>query len=160
MGERNFLNFCTLFVAVVIIQSLHMVEHIAQVIQKFWLGWEEAHGLITVLDFEWVHFVYNGVLFFMLSVLLFTYSYFLRRRGTALFSAFSAGTALQGFHMILHTGSLIQYLQRGFTHGIQDPSSILRHFLLNIAVLTLIIIPFIGLRVYRCWLPVKKNLRL
>lgn len=40
-----------------------MVEHVVQVIQKFLLGFEKAHGLLgAAFDFEWVHFVYNTLL--------------------------------------------------------------------------------------------------
>jgi len=37
-----------------------MVEHVAQVIQKFLLGFDKAHGLLgSAFDFEWVHFIYK-----------------------------------------------------------------------------------------------------
>jgi hypothetical protein len=39
--------------AVLIVQSVHMLEHVAQVIQKFALGQPEAHGLFgAIFDFE------------------------------------------------------------------------------------------------------------
>ncbi|KRT76172.1 MAG: hypothetical protein XU14_C0061G0007 [Armatimonadetes bacterium CSP1-3] len=48
------------FAAVLIIQGAHMVEHVAQVIQKFLLGFDKAHGLLgSAFDFEWVHFIYK-----------------------------------------------------------------------------------------------------
>lgn len=47
-------------ITVLIVQSFHMIEHVAQVLQKFVLGQPEAHGLLgTIFDFEWVHFIYN-----------------------------------------------------------------------------------------------------
>lgn len=43
---------CTLLV-----QAAHMVEHVAQVVQKFLLRMSEAHGLLgSIFDVEWVHF--------------------------------------------------------------------------------------------------------
>ncbi len=47
--------------AAMLIQAAHMVEHIAQVIQKFILDRPKAHGLLgAAFDFEWVHFTYNA----------------------------------------------------------------------------------------------------
>ena len=39
-----FKQFVYMFVATVVIQTLHMVEHVAQVFQKFVLDYSYAHG--------------------------------------------------------------------------------------------------------------------
>ncbi|MHA2501794.1 MAG: hypothetical protein ACXAE3_02810 [Candidatus Kariarchaeaceae archaeon] len=46
----------------VILQTGHTIEHYAQVVQRFWLGWPaaESHGLIGQLDVEIVHFLWNS----------------------------------------------------------------------------------------------------
>lgn len=57
-----------------VIQGLHFVEHIAQVGQKFFLGFREAHGILgAAFDTEWVHFGYNLALLALLWGLLFAY---------------------------------------------------------------------------------------
>ena len=47
-----FKQFVYMFVATVVIQTLHMVEHVAQVFQKFVLDYSYAHGLIGSFDLE------------------------------------------------------------------------------------------------------------
>ena len=44
-----FKQFVYMFVATVVIQTLHMVEHVAQVLQKFVLDFPYAHGLIGLV---------------------------------------------------------------------------------------------------------------
>lgn len=150
---RGLLSFCAVFTAAVVIQSLHMVEHIAQVIQKFVLGMSVAHGLIGMLDFEWVHFGYNAALLATLYILTFKCSRLLRARGTALFYIFVAGVVIQSYHMIEHVVKIIQHIQTGVqgTPGILGNfiNLILFHFSINLVVLILVIIPFVGLGVYK-----------
>jgi hypothetical protein len=53
------LSFIILIIAM-LVQSFHMVEHIAQIVEKFVLNHPQAHGVLgKSLDFEPVHFVYN-----------------------------------------------------------------------------------------------------
>ena len=54
-----FKQFVYMFVATIVIQTLHMVEHVAQVLQKFVLDFPYAHGLIGSFDLEQVHFIFN-----------------------------------------------------------------------------------------------------
>jgi len=64
-GDRLFM----IYFAGVILQTGHTIEHYAQVIQRFWLGWPaaESHGLIGQLDVEIVHLLWNsGVLAFLI----------------------------------------------------------------------------------------------
>lgn len=50
------------FFVLLIAQSVHFTEHIAQMVQLHILGLSgaQAHGIIGVLDFEWVHFLFDG----------------------------------------------------------------------------------------------------
>ena len=50
------------FFVLLVAQSVHFTEHIAQMIQIHLLGLSgaQAHGIIGVLDFEWVHFIFDG----------------------------------------------------------------------------------------------------
>lgn len=153
MNQNYIRSFRTIFMATVVIQSLHMVEHIAQVIQKFGLGWKEAHGIIGVLDLEWVHFIYNTALLITLYILFFKYSRLLKAGGNVLYGIFVADVVLQSYHVIEHLVKINQHLQTGQqgTPGILGNfvNPILFHFWMNLAVLALITIPFVGLRIYR-----------
>ncbi len=50
------------FFVLLVAQSVHFTEHIAQMIQIHLLGLSgaQAHGIIGVLDFEWVHFLFDA----------------------------------------------------------------------------------------------------
>src|SRR5260370_10609692 len=51
------------FFVLLIAQSVHFTEHIAQMIQIHLLGLSgmQAHGIIGMLDLEWVHFIFDAV---------------------------------------------------------------------------------------------------
>ena len=51
------------FFVLLIAQSVHFTEHIAQMIQIHLLGLngKQAHGIIGMLDLEWVHFIFDAV---------------------------------------------------------------------------------------------------
>ncbi len=63
-------QYVYLFALTVLIQALHMVEHVAQVIQKFVLHIVPAHGLIGALDLEQVHFAFNVLYLVTLAVVM------------------------------------------------------------------------------------------
>ncbi len=48
-------------------QGFHALEHAVQVFERYVLGWPPylAHGLISALDVEWVHFSWNWVVVFL-----------------------------------------------------------------------------------------------
>lgn len=50
------------FFVLLIAQSVHFTEHIAQMIQIHVLGLSgmEAHGIIGMLDLEWTHFIFDA----------------------------------------------------------------------------------------------------
>ncbi len=110
-------NFGYIFLLANILQTFHFIEHIAQVTQKFILGWTEAHGLIGVLDVEWVHFFYNVAYLLMLNAAFFGLGFhksgseFSKRR--VLYYAFILGLGLQNYHMFEHIVKIIQYLNTG-----------------------------------------------
>lgn len=154
------ITFCTVFTAAVVIQSPHMIEHIAQVIQKFWLKLPVAHGILGMLDFEWVHFAYNGALILTLSMLIFGCIRLLQARGSAIFSIFVVGVVVQSYHMIEHIVKIIQHIQTGLhgTPGILGNfiNPVWFHFSINFLVLVLVIIPFLKLRVCYQWSKVNQ----
>src|ERR1700680_1120194 len=50
------------FFILLVAQSVHFTEHIAQMVQIHILGLSgsQAHGIIGMLDFEWVHFLFDA----------------------------------------------------------------------------------------------------
>ncbi len=136
------------FAAVIIIQGAHMVEHVAQVIQKFLLGFEKAQGLLgSAFDFEWVHFLYNTSLEAALILIL---VWCRRATGHPASLALQAVVWLQGYHVIEHVVKMYQYyvlgVPSGTTKGILGfiLPVIWVHFWLNLIVLILIVLARYG----------------
>ncbi len=127
------------------VQSFHMLEHVAQVLQKFVFGLP-PHGILgEALDREWVHFTYNWTLGVALVVVLLGYGLHLRfgfegRAPIGLYS-FRGVVLLQGYHLLEHVVKMMQYFKTGVpdTPGIlgQVFPTILLHFAINAAVLAL-----------------------
>jgi len=55
-------HWLAFFFVLLIAQSVHFTEHIAQMIQIHLLGLSgmQAHGIIGMLDLEWVHFIFDA----------------------------------------------------------------------------------------------------
>ena len=142
-----------LLAAAVAVQSAHYAEHVAQVVQIYWLDLRppEAHGLLgSVFDFEWVHFLYNVGLELALLLLWLRY-----RKASRQESVDRGGLRLlvglilfQGYHSAEHIIKLYQYLfDPYYQFGLHPPPGLLPnatgwpiflvHFWLNTAVLAL-----------------------
>jgi hypothetical protein len=70
------LRWLAFFFVLLVAQSVHFTEHIAQMIQIHLLGLSgmQAHGIIGMLDLEWVHFVFDaGWVPICVYILLFVY---------------------------------------------------------------------------------------
>ncbi|MGH2453002.1 MAG: hypothetical protein ACRDF5_04470 [bacterium] len=125
-----------------VIQSAHMVEHVAQVTQKFILGWPKAPGLLgSIFDLEWVHFLYNS----SLQVAILTILIFWKRNiKEPLPLVVTAAAVFQGYHTLEHIVKMYQYYALGITVG---PKGILGfvvpliwlHFFFNLITLALIV---------------------
>lgn len=85
-----------LFALVAGVQLAHNVEHVAQVVQVHLLGTgvEDAHGIVSALDRELVHFVWNTAILASLLVLL---DYFGTNRGLRVAAWVTA------WHVVEHT---------------------------------------------------------
>lgn len=130
------------FITVLFVQGAHMVEHVAQVIQKFILGYPDAHGLLgSIFDFEWVHFIYNTTLEVALILILVWC-----RRATSHPGSLSLRVVvwLQGYHVIEHVVKMYQY----YVIGVTGPTKgilgfvfpvIWVHFWMNLIVYALIL---------------------
>ena len=126
-----------------VIQAAHMIEHVAQVVQKHVLIMERAQGFLgAVFDLEWVHFVYNSGLeigFLAIFVL------WRRADRTTIPPLLSLLVLFQGYHVVEHVVKMIQYYALGITMG---PKGILGHavpliwlhFAFNLIVLALVIL--------------------
>src|SRR5437667_12308400 len=55
-------HWLAFFAVLLIAQSVHFTEHIAQMIQIHLLGLSgiQAHGIIGMFDLEWVHFIFDA----------------------------------------------------------------------------------------------------
>lgn len=131
-----------LFVATMLVQGFHMLEHFLQVAQQS-LGIVPAHGLIGALDLEWVHFLYNGAYLILLAVLCVGIGlrYILPSRiphRRMLFTILALTTLWQGYHMVEHIVKLQQHLATGMegTPGLLGAhlDLVWFHFFLNAAV--------------------------
>jgi hypothetical protein len=153
--------FLPLFTAVVVIQGIHVVEHIIQLAQVYVFGVAEddALGLLGyVIQFndteEWLHLVFNA------TYLLALYALILPMRAYVpygvpswAFAAFVAGAAgLESWHMIEH-GVIIANVVRNSgcpCPGIGDAAlgvtDTQLHFVYNAAAYTATVLPFWYLR--------------
>ncbi len=150
-------GFLPLFTGVVIVQGIHVSEHIIQLIQVFVLGVpdDDALGLLGyVFQFEgteeWLHLAFNATYLLALSLLLLP----LRRRvphpvPVWAFTTFVAGAVgLESWHMIEH-GVIITnvILHNGCPcPGIGDValglSDTILHFSYNSITFLALVVPF------------------
>jgi hypothetical protein len=109
------------FVVLLAIQGFHLVEHITQVVQRYFLGIPNGAGILgSVADIEPVHFVYN-VGYFALLVLVCVQLGLVRdgpsRVGRLVFGLLVFTLFFQGYHVVEHVAKMVQYLQLGMQNG-------------------------------------------
>lgn len=135
-----------------LIQSGHMVEHVAQLIQ-WMLRMRVSHGLIGSLDLELVHFVYDSLFLIGLSALGSFYGDVLRSRGWKPYAVFIGAWVIQTYHMIEHVVRFAQHMETGLegTPGILGRyiNIVPLHFGINLVVTAGIIAPFFMLGMHR-----------
>ena len=87
-------------------QTAHLVEHVAQMVQihALHLSGANAQGIVGQLNIEWVHFIWNAVVFVTLLVLL---PHF--RTNPWLIAV----TPLAAWHFVEHSVMIATYLQTG-----------------------------------------------
>jgi len=151
-----FKQFIYIFVLTVAAQAFHMVEHIAQVMQKFVFHVTPAHGLIGQLDLEQVHFAFN---LFYLSTLVavmigwFYYGSQVSKKWKAFGIALGLTVLVQGYHMAEHSVKLVQFIETMMqgTPGILGAhfDGVIFHATLNIAVFLPVLIVFFAAGVYK-----------
>ena len=137
------------FFVLLIAQSVHFTEHIAQMIQIHLLGLSgmQAHGIIGMLDLEWVHFIFDaGWVPICVYILLFVY----RKSNPWLWVL----GVIVTWHAFEHVVIMSYYLRTGIVgspgllaHGgiIAGGLALIRpdlHFLYNLIEETLILIAY------------------
>jgi hypothetical protein len=138
-----------MFALTVIIQALHMVEHIAQVMQKFLFHLTPAHGLIGQLDLEQVHFAFN--LFYLSTLIVvmvgwFYYGSQICSKQKVLAAMLIGTVTVQTYHMVEHSVKLAQFIATGMqgTPGIAGMhfDAVIFHALMNTAVFVPVVVVF------------------
>lgn len=138
-----------LFFVLVVAQSLHFIEHIAQMVQIHLLGLSgtQAHGLIGMLDLEWVHFIFDGIIIPICTVILL----FAFRRNPWLWILLP----LAFWHATEHVVIISYYLRTGIagSPGLLAQGGLINgglpltrpdlHFLYNLAEESLILLGFV-----------------
>jgi hypothetical protein len=101
-------QWLALFYALVVTQTAHLLEHIAQMIQLHVLGLSgpDARGIFGALDIEWVHFVWNSWILLAVLVLLGPFG---RNRWLQL------TLLLSGWHALEHAYIFSIYLATGLS---------------------------------------------
>lgn len=142
-------HWLAFFFVLLIAQSVHFTEHIAQMIQIHLLGLSgmQAHGIIGMLDLEWVHFIFDaGWVPICVYTLLFVY----RKSNPWLWVLAVIAT----WHALEHVAIMSVYLRTGIVgspgllaHGgaIAGGLPLIRpdlHFLYNLIEEALILIAY------------------
>ena len=137
------------FFVLLVAQSVHFTEHIAQMIQIHLLGLSgmQAHGILGMLDLEWVHFIFDAIWVpICVYILLFVY----RKSNPWLWLL----GVIVTWHAIEHVAIMSFYLRTGIVgspgllaHGgvIGGGLPLIRpdlHFLYNLFEETLILIAY------------------
>ncbi len=135
--------------AALVIQAAHVVEHVAQVVQKFVLGYTVAPGFLgSVFDLEWVHFTFNTALELALIVI---FVWWRRSNLGRVPLILTAAVLFQGYHAFEHVVKMYQYYALGITVA---PKGILGyifpliwlHFSLNLITLALMLGAWLKIR--------------
>ena len=143
-----------IFAVALTIQSFHMLEHVVQVVQAKFLGIKPAHGLLgSIVDHEWVHFVYNMGLYALLILGTVALLREGRTRTPAGWLWLGAALAVQSYHSIEHIVKIVQHVRTG-----ADPAPgilgqifdlIWLHFTFNAIVTICMVGAFVGLGLHR-----------
>lgn len=105
------------FVALVLIQGFHELEHITQVVQRYLLAIPNGNGLLGgIADLEPLHFFYNTLYLGLLVVtflLLGLVRDGSRSYGSVVWGSLAFAVLFQTWHEVEHVFKLAQYLDFG-----------------------------------------------
>ncbi|MBI2324857.1 MAG: hypothetical protein HYY42_02450 [Chloroflexi bacterium] len=142
----------TVFLALVLVQGMHELEHVVQVAQRTVLGIPNGNGLLgSLTDIEPLHFAYNSLYLALLVsvfVLLGLHHDGPSPHGTLVGALVTFSLAFQMWHELEHVFKLVQYVALGVngTGGIlgQGAGGLLRIFpipILHLAYNTIAYVP-------------------
>jgi hypothetical protein len=121
------------------IGGLHMAEHVAQVIQKFVLHMQPAHGLLGAkVDIEPIHFTYNILYLGLVALVWIMFRQHPMRELRLVYGLILAVLLIQTWHFVEHTIKIEQHFVNGCVScpgllgGFTDLAGL--HFLYNIVV--------------------------
>jgi hypothetical protein len=103
------------FFAAILVQVFHMLEHFAQIYQHAILGLSirDSVGLITFLNLEYVHWIYNLAYLILLGIVFKECRFFTLKDRTnsqkVAIILFGLSFFLQVYHVIEHTVRMSQY---------------------------------------------------
>ena len=151
INDHSFLWPFVILTVAVAVQSFHMLEHIAQLIQKFVLHFPVAHGILGAsLDFEPVHFTYNTIYLALVVIVWLIFRNTPLRNMKLIYGLITFVLLFQSWHFVEHAVKLDQHLVNGciLCPGILgyyfDP--ILLHFGYNTIVFVPMIVIFLVLQ--------------
>lgn len=137
-GDRWF-KFMIVFVTVTLgVETFHFIEHIAQMVQKFFLDFDFPRGFIGQFDLEPIHFGFNTT--YLLAMLVVVALWWKRGRGISYTFGYTmailmVGVTVEAYHVFEHTVRFLQFLkdgvqgQPGVIGKRFDP--VVAHFILN-----------------------------
>ena len=142
-------HWLAFFFVLLIAQSVHFTEHIAQMIQIHLLGLSgvQAHGIIGMFDLEWVHFIFDAI---WVPICVYTLLFVYRKSNPWLWVL----AVIVTWHALEHLVIMSVYLRTGIVgspgllaHGgaIAGGLPLIRpdlHFLYNLIEETLILIAY------------------
>jgi hypothetical protein len=147
-----------IFAFALALQLFHQLEHFVQVAQAKFLGIKPAHGILgSVVDLEWVHFVYNSGLLILLLLATVAVLRDRRVRPPVGWLFLGATLAVQTYHQLEHVAKIVQHVQTG-----ADPAPgilgfvidlVWLHFTINAVVTVCMIGAFYSLGLYQEVLP-------
>ncbi|MBI5145814.1 MAG: hypothetical protein HZA84_01175 [Thaumarchaeota archaeon] len=144
------LSIRTIFVFMMmatVVQSFHMVEHIAQLIQRYTLGFSAAHGILgDLLDLEPVHFTFNLVYLALTTFVWLGFrNLFMEWNMKLAYRMIIFTLGFQSWHFIEH----VVKIQQHFTEGCVSCPGILGYFVnpivLHFAYNLIVFVPFAAL---------------
>ena len=158
-------NAWQIFGASLALQLFHQLEHVVQVAQAKVFGIKPAHGILgSLVDLEWVHFLYNNGLYILLVIATAALLRDGRIRPPGGWLWLGATLAVQTYHVFEHVVKIAQHLTTG-----ADPAPgilgfvidlVWLHFLINLAVTVCMIGAFFSLGMYHEFRPSSRTARL
>jgi hypothetical protein len=153
-----------IFAAALALQLFHQLEHVVQVAQAKVFGIKPAHGILgSLVDLEWVHFVYNNGLYVLMVVATVLVVRDRRIRPPVGWLWLGATLAVQTYHVFEHVVKIAQHLTTG-----ADPAPgilgfvidlVWLHFSINLVVTICMIGAFVGLGMYQEMRPAMRSVR-